>query len=723
LQLKFDSKNLLNRIDQYLYDPRLDSEALLRKRWAWLWMLTTLVFVLLMCFLFLIIFQLWPIWYYGAAFLLGYAVAFSVYPKAKRFDLVINLLFSYFMISIFFGILETGGLFTSLGMIFIGINCAMGSVLAGKIRWTVGMFALYCLTIILAGILQPYLSTPDYITDEVNIISFLVMFLGINFLTLFLVVLFMKDKSRFEKAESERIKKLDEAKTLLYTNISHEFRTPLTIIQGMAEQMEKHPEKSQQTGPGKIKKQSQSLLRLVNQMLDISKIEADSMQLNFIHGDIRKYVKYVTSSFQSLAENKDIVLHMDANSDPLYTDYDPEKLAQALSNLISNAIKFTPPGGHVEVEVSRGIEHEQQIVQVIVSDTGRGIPPQAIKHIFERFYQVPVKNDQTQGTGLGLALTRELIKLMNGDIHAESQVAQGTKFIVTLPINKEANVKDDHGTSMFQQDAFYSIIPTEENEKEAEPHPAASPEKPLLLIVEDNTDVIEYLVTILENDYMIELASNGMAGLDKAVKIIPDIILTDVMMPQMDGFEMLSKLKGNILTDHIPVVVLTARGDFPSKLAGLEIGADHYLVKPFSEEELILKLKNLLEARYKMQQKLGMLPSASVQINTQYKKEVDFLTRINELLDDHLPEEEFGIKDICLSLGLSRPQLYRKFTALTDKSIGRYIRSYRLYKAKAMIEKEGKNVTEAAMDTGFKNLSHFSTVFKEEFGYSPSELL
>lgn len=191
----------------------------------------------------------------------------------------------------------------------------------------------------------------------------------------------------------------------------------------------------------------------------------------------------------------------------------------------------------------------------------------------------------------------------------------------------------------------------------------------------------------------------------------------------MDGFEMLKQLKDNILTDHIPVVVLTARGDFPSKLAGLEIGADHYLVKPFSEEELILKMKNLLEARNKMQQKLGMLPSASAQMNTQYKQEVKFLTGINELLDDHLPEEDFGIKDICLSLGLSRPQLYRKFTALTDKSIGKYIRSYRLHKAKMMMENDGKNVTEAALDAGFKNLSHFSTIFKEEFGYSPSELI
>jgi len=717
------TNRLINWVDQYLYDPRLESEALLRKRWAWLWMLSTLVFVLLMCFMFYIIFQLWPLWYYGAAFLLGYGIAFSVYPKAKRFDLVINLLFSYFMISIFFGILETGGMFTSLGMIFIGFNCAMGSVLAGKIRWTIGMFALYCLTIILAGILQPYLSTPDYITDGVNIISFLVMFLGINFLTLFLVVLFMKDKSRYEKLEAEKLKKLDEAKTQLYTNVSHEFRTPLTIIRGISDQMENHPEKWIQTGPGKIKSQSQLLLRLVNQMLDISKIEAKSMDLNLVHGDIKSFIKYVTSSFHSLAESNGIELKVEIGKSPLFTDYDPEKLMHILSNLLSNAIKFTSQGGQVRVEINRKNQKGEDKVAIHVKDTGKGIPEEALDSVFERFYQIPDNKDQTPGTGLGLTLTREMVRLMMGDIHVKSEVGLGSEFTVELPITKKAKKVLDDGISYLQTDTTPSINTGEAIEKNSFTHSTLSVDKPILLIVEDNIDVIEYLEVALEDHYFIEKATNGKQGLEQAIEIIPDIILTDVMMPVMDGFELLRELKNDLRTDHIPVVVLTAKADFQSKIAGLEMGADHYLPKPFSEKELFLKLNNLLEAKRKMQQKLGTFPSTSQKSRLKYKYELQFLARINKLIEENLAIESFGVQDVCTALNMSRPQLYRKFTALTDKSIGRYIRFYRLHKAKEMIEQKGKNVSEAAVETGYKNLSHFSASFKEEFGFSPSELL
>jgi len=717
------TKKLINWVDQYLYDPRLTSEELLRKRWAWVWMLTTLVFVLFMWFVYYIVFQLWPLWYYCTAFLLGYAVAFSVYPRTKRFDLVINLLFSCFIIIVFFSILETGGLFTSLGTIFIGMNCAMGSVLAGKIRWTIGMFALYALTIILAGILQPFLQTPDYITGEINIITFLIMFFGINFLTLFLVVLFMKDKSRFEKAESERVKKLNEAKTQLYTNISHEFRTPLTIIQGIAEQMKNHPEKWQQSGPDKIMGQSKSLLRLVNQMLDISKIEAESFELHLIHGDIKRFIQYITASFESLAENNKIHLQTDINKSPLFTDYDPDSLMHIMSNLISNAIKFTPPGGQIKVSVNKLKEKGKEFAKIYVKDTGKGIPEEAVKSIFDRFYQVPDKDDQTQGTGLGLALTRELVRLMQGEVQVTSKVGKGTEFIVTLPIKKNAKEAEDHGISHMHPEKAHEIIPAKGSDYNQVAPSNLSAEKPILLVVEDNIEVVEYLVAALEDHYLIETASNGKQGLKKAIEIIPDIILTDVMMPVMDGFELLRELKHDLRTDHIPIVVLTAKADFQSKLTGLEIGADHYLAKPFSEKELFLKLNNLLEIKRKMQQRLGVLPSVSQKDNTHYKFEMQFLARINKLIEENLANENFDVSDVCSALNMSRPQLYRKFTAVTNKSIGRYIKSYRLHKAKVMMEQEDKNVTEAAFDTGFKTVSHFSASFKEEFGYSPSELL
>jgi len=716
------SKKVIAWIDRYLADPRLEPEALLRKRWTWIYMMVN--FMGLTCMTSLgFVWEIYPILWFGYALIISQLIAIPLFRISKRFDLVLNISYGIIVLLAFAVMLQIGGLTTSMGFVFIGINCAMGSVLAGNLRWTIGMFALYCTTIILLGVLQPYLVTPDFITPEVNSFYFVTDAVWVNACVLFLVILFMKDKSRYEKSEAEKLRKIDEAKTQLYTNVSHEFRTPLTIISGIADQMDQNKDKWLQSGPYKIKVQSQILLRLVNQMLDISKIEAGSMHLNLIHGDIKKFAQNVIGTFKSLAEHRDIELEININDDSLYADYDPEKLMHILGNLISNAIKFTSPGGKIAVHVVGNYTRGQEMVKIMVKDNGRGIPQEAISHIFDRFYQVPDKYDQIQGTGLGLALTKELVKLMNGDIIVKSTVRIGTEFVITLPVTQEARKEEDHGVSMVHSDTIHSIIPIHKEGKDYQINPQLSLERPILLLIEDNKDVVEYLITILEDHYILEIAFNGKLGLEKALEIIPDLILTDVMMPEMDGFEMIRHLKNDIRTDHIPVVVLTAKGDFQSKLSGLEIGADHYLIKPFSEKELLLKLNNLLEARRKMQQKLGSITSLPHQGNIHYKQELLFMSKINTLLDNELQNEDFGIKDICRSLNMSRPQLYRKFSALTDNSIGRYIRSYRLHKAKEMIENQNKNVTEAAFDSGFKNLSHFSASFREEFGYPPSELL
>ncbi|WP_242117167.1 ATP-binding protein [Aestuariivivens sediminicola] len=718
----FNGKKLIARIDLLLADPRLEPEALLRKRWTWLYMIVN--FIGLTCMTSLgFVWEIWPILWFGYALMITQIVAIPLFRITKRFDLVLNISYGIIVILAFAVMLQIGGLTTSMGFVFIGMNCAMGSVLAGNIRWTIGMFGLYCSTIILLGILQPYLVTPDYITPEVNSFYFVTDAVWVNACILFLVILFMKDKSRYEKSEAEKLRKIDEAKTQLYTNVSHEFRTPLTIISGIADQMEQHKEKWLQNGPYKIKAQSQILLRLVNQMLDISKIEAGSMHLNLIHGDIKKFARYVVGTFNSLAECRHIDLRININNESLYADYDPEKLMHVFGNLISNSIKFTSRGGKIDVSVFGNNRRGQDMLCISVRDSGKGIPKESISYIFDRFYQVPDEYDQIQGTGLGLALTKELVKLMKGEITVKSTVGVGTEFIITLPVTKEARKKNDHGVSMIHSDTINSIVPIHKRDGEQKTNSHISIEKPILLIVEDNKDVVEYLITILKDYYILEVAFNGKIGLEKALKIIPDIILTDVMMPQMDGFEMVRNLKNDIRTDHIPVIILTAKGDFHSKLSGLEIGADHYLIKPFSEKELLLKLSNLLKARHKMQKRLGSLKMLSHHGNMHYKDEMLFISKINTLLEEKMENEDFGIKDICSHLNMSRPQLYRKFSALTDNSIGKYIRTYRLHRAKSMIESQSKNVTEAAIDSGFKNLSHFSTSFREEFGYSPSELL
>ena len=715
-------KEIIGWIDNHLYDPRLDSEMLLRKRWTWIWMIVNSIGVTFMTILGIIC-KINPILWFGYALFLCHVVAIPIFRKSKRFYLTINITYSIIIILAFVVMLQIGGLRSSLGFVFIGLNCAMGSVLAGNLRWTIAMFSLYCLSIILLGVFQPFLETPDYITSKINALFFVIDAVWVNAGILFLVVLFMKDKNRFEKTKAEKLQKLDEAKTHLYTNLSHEFRTPLTIIRGISEQLELNPNKWLQTGPKKIKIQSNVLLRLVNQMLDISKIEAGGMNINFIHGDVVKYIKFVVGSFYGLTEKKAIELIVDSDQESIYTDYDPEKLMHILANLLSNAIKFTPPKGRISIRISEKKEKLKNKLKISVKDSGKGINKVAIDHIFDRFYQAPDKDKETQGTGLGLALTKEFVELMNGTINVKSNQGLGSEFIIKFPIARNAIIDVDHGISIIGSETIKAIIPPEASKVEIDMNSKIISSKPVLLLVEDNDDVAEYLVGVLEEHYIIELASNGKIGYEKAQDIIPDIILTDVMMPQMDGFELIQHLKDNISTDHIPTIVLTAKGDIQSKLEGLKIGADHYIVKPFSEKELVLKLDNLLKVRSKMQQNLSAINSISNHSKTKYKQEVLFLSKLNILLDHHLDEGDFGITDICNMLHLSRSQLYRKFTAITNLSIGRYIKRYRLNKAKSMIENEGKNVTEAAFDSGFKNLSHFSASFNEEFGFPASDLM
>lgn len=721
--MEYQTNSLIARIDRYLADPRLEPEAQLRKRWAWIWMVVTFVFVVITYFVGLVVLKLWPIWWFGAVFLAGYAIGFPLFRRLMRFDLVINIVFTVFTTAAMFAMLQVGGLTHSLGFVFIGMNCAMGSILAGNLRWTIGMFAWYCITILIVGIFQPSLTTPDFVTQQANTILFVGLTFWINACILFIVILFMKDKSRYEKAEAEKLRKIDEAKTKLFTNISHEFRTPLTVILGMAEQMKKNPEKWMKTGPENITTQSRILLRLVNQMLNIAKIEADEMPINMINGDISKFVCYLAESFHSLAESLHIDLIITRNENPIFTDYDPDKLMHIVSNLLSNSLKFTPAGGQIYVNVDKSTEENKEVIRITVKDTGRGIPQESVKKIFERFYQVTDKYDQTPGTGLGLALASELVKLMKGEIRVRSQEGKGAEFTVSLPLLNTANVSIDHGISTINPESVDAGIPKTAASSGRGTLLKKQDNLPLLLIVEDNSDVVEYLRAVLEDHYNIELAWNGKDGLEKAREIIPDLVLSDVMMPLMNGFEMLEQLKADIRTDHIPVVILTARGDFDSKLIGLEHGANQYLVKPFSERELLLKLYNLLELRKKMQKQLGSLPFIRPNENAEYKQETLFMKRLNALIENELHNEDFGIHDICLSMNMSRAQLYRKFSALTDNSLGRYLRSCRLLHAKTLLEKHGRNVTEAAFESGFRNLSHFSTCFHEEFGCAPNELI
>jgi len=587
------------------------------------------------------------------------------------------------------------------------------------------IFGVYLLTVIIEAFLQPYLTPLTEITPKVNLTLFVLHILVIAGVMFSTISYYVAQSIQAKQKESDRLKELDTLKTRFYTNITHEFRTPLTVIMGMADQIAEHPDKWLDKGPKKITEQSQSLLYLINQMMDLSKLEAGAMSVNLNQGDIIAYLKYLVESFQGIAESKHINLHFTSEMNEFYMDYDADKLMHIMTNLLSNALKFTPDDGDVLVSV--GLDNKdgaQDILQISVKDTGIGVPADQLSHVFERFYQAENNAGlSSSGSGLGLSLTKQLVNLLNGDISVNSTPGKGTEFTVRFTITKTSPLVKDHGLSGIKP-AFVKFPSGSEKANIPEMFKGIQDEElPLLLIVEDNKDVVEFLVSLLENNFNVRVAVNGKEGLEKALLFVPDIIVSDVMMPEMDGFELLEKLKNDMSTSHIPVVLLTARADFDSKIIGLKKGADAYLAKPFNKIELFAILNNLMGNRKKMQQKLAGFPvSGSPDSLAPIKPELSFLQKIHDIVGANMQDANFDIQQLCNNIGMSRSQLYRKFKALTNQSLGKFIRRMRLDKAKHLMEVQGLNVSEAAYDSGFKNLSHFSYIFKEEFGYSPSEI-
>lgn len=532
-----------------------------------------------------------------------------------------------------------------------------------------------------------------------------------------------------EHRESERQKELNAVKARLYTNITHEFRTPLTIIQGMADQILKHPENWFREGIDMIKRNSSDLLQLVNQMLDLSKLESGTMSVDYIQGDIVLYLKYLLESFHSLAESKDLQLHFQSDVEAFMMDYDPDKIQTVVSNLLFNAIKFTPEGGEVHFlvrgEKVKGEEpppslftlHSSLTLQI--KDTGPGIPKEQLPYIFDRFYQADDSITRSgTGTGIGLALVKELVVLMNGEIEVQSTVGKGSTFIVSLPVTRKAPQQTLSREQSFDGFAHQSSLSRETPEVANN----GNQEQPIILIVEDNADVTIFLESLLAVEYQIVTAENGQKGLEKALEIIPDLIISDVMMPELDGFIFCNTLKQDERTSHIPVILLTAKADITSKIEGLQHGADAYLSKPFNKEELLVRIEKMIELREKLQARyVGFMPlSSSNDKNIQI--EDAFIKKLQRVVEKNIKNENFGILQLCEVMRISRPQLHRKLKALTGQSTSQYIRSLRLHKARDLLQNSNLNVSEVAYEVGFKSLSYFSTCFKKEFQVNPNEL-
>ena len=541
----------------------------------------------------------------------------------------------------------------------------------------------------------------------------------------------MRLARQYEIQEAIRLRDLDNLKTRLYANITHEFRTPLTVIMGMNDNIEDHPlEKSL------IRRNAESLLSLINQLLDLSKLNSGKLKVEPVQGDIISYLQYLAESFYSLASDKKISLSFRPEMDALVMDFDEVKMRHMIYNLLSNGIKFTRPGGKVVLEVSTSTQDNRPWVEIKVKDTGPGIPAKELPHIFDRFYQVEeLKGDATQaqttsvfaGTGIGLALTKELAELMGGRIEVKSTVGWGSEFTVLVPVRKEA------------QTPKMSTAPVPEfsennMELEFESIPAAPDQiqgdKPLVLIIEDSTGVVTYIRSLLREDYHVLVAINGQEGIDIALEHIPDIVITDVMMPEKNGYEVCSILKHDERTSHIPIVMLTAKVDLHSKIAGLETGADVYLVKPFEKQELLVHLRNLLVLRKTLQQKYASMAAITTEVVTSdtpsplIKPDIEdrFLRKLCDVIEANLSNADLSVPDVCKSINLSHTQLYRKIKALTGKTPSQFIRSIRLQKALHMLETTTLNISEVAYETGFNDPNYFSRMFRQEYGKAPGEM-
>jgi signal transduction histidine kinase/DNA-binding response OmpR family regulator len=534
------------------------------------------------------------------------------------------------------------------------------------------------------------------------------------------------------QAEAERLRELDDFKNRLYTNITHEFRTPLTVILGMVNVFKDNATPAYQQSVRMIRQNSQKLLRLVNQILDLAKLESGHLKLDLVQKDIIAHLFYLAESFQHYAESQGIQLVIKSEVEELVMDFDENKIQDIVANLLSNAIKFTPEKGIISVNIRQVGKAENSPLEIVVKDSGVGISAEHLPHIFERFYQVDNSVSlRGEGTGVGLALCKELIDLMEGHIEAASVKGQGTTFTITLPVKRQVvSATDTHSSVIPQEElaAAYQLPQKELTDTTVLDIQQAPEDAPLLLIIEDNPDIITYIQTCLGSSYQIITALNGQLGIDKAIEQIPDVIISDVMMPKKNGFEVCETLKTDERTSHIPIILLTAKVSQKDKVTGLRYGADAYLNKPFDKEELMVRLERLIDLRQKLQKKYSdrlFAASAPIPQPAEDLQSLDdiFIEKLRKIVLENLDNPKLGIADLCDVANLSHTQVFRKLKALTGRSPSRFIRSIRLQKGLELLQTTHLNVSEIAYDVGFNSPGYFYRTFLEEFGKTPSEIV
>lgn len=570
--------------------------------------------------------------------------------------------------------------------------------------------------IILEIVIQP----PFWLTWWAFITYFI---LGALLLWYIININLRKQKREFENEhrvrEAKQLHEIDEMKFRFFTNISHEFRTPLTLIINPVEKLlNESKSEEDKTLLSIIQRNANGLLELVNQLLDFRKLDVHKDALNISVGDVVAFIKDICYSFTELANRKSINFSFSTSVSELRIEFDPEKMKKIVSNLLSNAFKFTPNNGKIDVNMGliQQINDNKQLLKITVSDSGIGIPAKDLERIFERFYRVenPENGHQT-GTGVGLHIVSEYVKLHQGDIGVESQLGKGSIFTIMIPAKQHLQEE------IINQNLSNDIKPEDQTPEEEAIYEEHRKKLPLMLVVDDNEDFRNFISALFSENYRILKAEDGEIAYKMILDKMPDLIICDVMMPKMDGFELCKLVKQDIRISHIPIILLTAKAGDENKYRGLEAGAEDYIAKPFNMEMLSLKVSRIIERQKKTREQFKRkvdITTSEVEITSMDEK---FVKKAVALVEANISSSEFLVEDLCREMGMSRVYFYKKILSLTDKTPSEFIRFIRLKRAADLLEKSQLFVNEVAFQVGFNDPKYFRKYFKDEFGISPNE--
>jgi DNA-binding response OmpR family regulator/nitrogen-specific signal transduction histidine kinase len=529
----------------------------------------------------------------------------------------------------------------------------------------------------------------------------------------------MKNNLELEQKEYNTLKVIDQLKSRFFANISHEFRTPLTLISGNAENlMDALTSNYSKKQVASINKNAKTLLKLINELLDIAKLEAGKMNLKLSQQNIVLYLKNLFFSLESFTEKRNISLNFISDEEDIQVVFDAEKMQRIIMNIVSNALKFTPENGEITLTIQR---KNNKHISICICDNGIGIEQDAIPNIFNRFYQADNSDTRLyEGTGIGLALVKELVELHEGTVKAfrnEELIGQkGTTILIEFPIgsvseiNTENTIKVEHEITNGLKIKIKKTLQI----------PDLKFDKKIILLVEDNLSILTFIKNLLQPTYKIIEATNGEEGIEQAKNVIPDLIITDVMMPKLDGISMVHLLRDDEKTSHIPIIILSGKATLEDKLIGLETGIDAYLTKPFSVKELQIIISNLIQQREQLLKKYQnkfVISSEEIPLGS---VDQQFLEKAIQHIKENIENTTFGVDQLANQMCLSPSQLNRKLQALIDQAPGQLIRNIRLQRAAELIKLNTGSLADICFQTGFNDQAYFSRAFKNQFGCSPS---